>query len=65
LHIETDRSIDTVQASVILNILKTLLKLIDKSELNINELSVLFDGILNPVAAKAQRKVALPNGYTV
>lgn len=34
----------------------------DKSDFNINELSVLFDGILNPVAAKAQRKVAVPNG---
>jgi len=50
------------RASVILNILKTILKLIEKSEFNINELSVLFDGVLNPVAAKAQRKVALPNG---
>ncbi len=51
-----------LQASVILNILKIILKLIEKSEFNLNELSVLFDGVLNPVAPKAQRKVALPNG---
>jgi AP-3 complex subunit delta-1 len=47
---------------VIINILKTILKLIEKSEFNVNELSILFDGVLNPVAPKAQRKVALPNG---
>jgi AP-3 complex subunit delta-1 len=45
-----------------LHILKTVLKLIEKSEFNVNELSVLFDGVLNPVAPKAQRKVAIPNG---
>jgi len=50
------------RASVILNILKTVVKLIDKSDFNVQELSILFDGTLNPVAAKAQRKVALPNG---
>ncbi|UJR09107.1 hypothetical protein I4U23_013354 [Adineta vaga] len=50
------------RASVILHILKTVLKLLEKSEFNVNELSVLFDGVLNPVAAKAQRKVAVPNG---
>ncbi|CAF4263705.1 unnamed protein product, partial [Rotaria sordida] len=48
--------------SVILHILKTTLKLIEKSEFNVNELSVLFDCVLNPVAAKAQRKVVVPNG---
>jgi hypothetical protein len=47
---------------VILNILKTSLKLIERSEFNVNELSALFDGMLNPVAAKAQRKVVVPNG---
>ncbi|CAF3775931.1 unnamed protein product [Adineta steineri] len=50
------------RASVILNILKVVLKLIEKSEFNLNELNVLFDGILNPVAGKAQRKVVVPNG---
>ncbi|CAF1176469.1 unnamed protein product [Rotaria sordida] len=53
------------RASVILHILKTILKLIEKSEFNINELSALFDGVLNPVAAKAQRKVAVPNGLNL
>ncbi|CAF4344475.1 unnamed protein product, partial [Rotaria sordida] len=48
--------------SVILHILKTTLKLIEKSEFNVNELSVLFDDVLNPIAAKAQRKVVVPNG---
>ncbi|CAF1461259.1 unnamed protein product, partial [Rotaria sordida] len=48
--------------SVILHIFKTTLKLIEKSEFNVNELSVLFDCVLNPVAAKAQRKVVVPNG---
>ncbi|CAF1386203.1 unnamed protein product, partial [Rotaria sordida] len=38
-------------ASVILHILKTTLKLIEKSEFNVNALSALFDGVLNPVAA--------------
>ncbi|CAF1451336.1 unnamed protein product [Rotaria sordida] len=47
--------------SVILHILKTTLKLIEKSEFNVNELSVLFDCVLNPGAAKAQRKVVVPN----
>jgi len=28
----------------------------------VNELSALFDGVLNPVAGKAQRKVAVPTG---
>jgi AP-3 complex subunit delta-1 len=50
------------RASVILNILKSVLKLLEKSEFNISELSALFDGVLNPVAGKAQRKVAIPNG---
>ncbi|CAF0892405.1 unnamed protein product [Rotaria sordida] len=50
------------RASVILNILKSVLKLLEKHEFNVNELSGLFDGVLNPVAAKAQRKVAIPNG---
>ncbi|CAF1217682.1 unnamed protein product [Adineta steineri] len=50
------------RASITLHILKTVLKLIEKSEFNVNELSALFDGVLNPVAAKAQRKVAIPNG---
>ncbi|CAF0958357.1 unnamed protein product [Adineta ricciae] len=50
------------RASVVLNILKVVLKLIEKSEFNPNELTVLFDGALNPVASKAQRKVAVPNG---
>ncbi|CAF2159774.1 unnamed protein product [Rotaria magnacalcarata] len=50
------------RASVSLNILKTALKLMGKSEFNFNELSVLFEGVLNPVATKAQRKVAIPNG---
>ncbi|CAF4069496.1 unnamed protein product [Rotaria sp. Silwood2] len=50
------------RASIILNILKSVLKLIEKHEFNVNELSALFDGVLNPVAAKAQRKVAVPNG---
>ncbi|CAF2194416.1 unnamed protein product [Rotaria magnacalcarata] len=50
------------RASVILNILKSILKLIEKHEFNVSELSALFDGILNPVAGKAQRKVAVPNG---
>ncbi|CAF1227393.1 unnamed protein product [Rotaria sp. Silwood1] len=50
------------RASVVLHILKTTFKLIGKSEFNVNELSALFDGVLNPVAAKAQRKVAVPNG---
>ncbi|CAF4203003.1 unnamed protein product, partial [Adineta steineri] len=50
------------RTSIILHILKTVLKLIEKSEFNVNELSALFDGVLNPVAAKAQRKVAIPNG---
>ncbi|CAF3324071.1 unnamed protein product [Rotaria socialis] len=50
------------RASVVLNILKSILKLIEKHEFNVNELSALFDGILNPVAGKAQRKVAVPNG---
>ncbi|CAF4457832.1 unnamed protein product, partial [Adineta steineri] len=49
-------------ASITLHILKTVLKSIEKSEFNVNELSALFDGVLNPVAAKAQRKVAIPNG---
>ncbi|CAF1142820.1 unnamed protein product [Rotaria sordida] len=49
-------------ASVILHILKTTLKLIEKSEFNVNELSALFDCVLNQVAAKAQRKVVVPNG---
>ncbi|CAF1557455.1 unnamed protein product [Rotaria sordida] len=40
--------------SVILHSLKTTLKLIEKSEFNINELSVLFDGVLNPIVAKVQ-----------
>ncbi|CAF1075161.1 unnamed protein product [Rotaria sordida] len=42
------------RASVILYILKTTLKLIEKSEFNVNELSVLFDDVLNPIAAQAQ-----------
>ncbi|CAF3480966.1 unnamed protein product [Rotaria socialis] len=50
------------RASVSLNILKTALKLMEKSEFNFNEFSVLFEGVLNPVATKAQRKVAIPNG---
>ncbi|UJR37094.1 hypothetical protein I4U23_029798 [Adineta vaga] len=50
------------RASIVLNILKVVLKLIEKSEFNSNELTVLFDGILNPVAGKAQRKVAVPAG---
>ncbi|CAF0909312.1 unnamed protein product [Adineta ricciae] len=50
------------RASVSLHILKTVLKLLEKSDFNINELSVLFEGSLNPVAPKAQRKVAVPNG---
>ncbi|CAF1088166.1 unnamed protein product [Rotaria sp. Silwood1] len=50
------------RASVILNVLKSVLKLIEKHEFNVNELSALFDGVLNPVAAKAQRKVAIPTG---
>jgi len=47
---------------VIINILKTVLKLVEKSQFNMGELSVLFDGVLNPVAAKAQRKVVVPQG---
>jgi hypothetical protein len=47
---------------VILNILKTVSKLIEKSQFNVSELNALFDGVLNPVAAKAQRKVAVPTG---
>ena len=39
-----------------------MLKLIERSELNISEVTALFDGVLNPVAPKAQRKVAVPNG---
>ncbi|CAF4238906.1 unnamed protein product [Rotaria sordida] len=42
------------EPSVILHSLKTTLKLIEKSEFNINELSVLFDGVLNPIVAKVQ-----------
>ncbi|CAF4217172.1 unnamed protein product, partial [Rotaria sordida] len=49
-------------ASVILHILKTTLKLIEKSEFNVNELSALFNCVLNLVADKAQRKVVVPNG---
>ncbi|CAF4685687.1 unnamed protein product, partial [Rotaria magnacalcarata] len=33
------------RASVILNILKSILKLIEKHEFNVSELSALFDGI--------------------
>jgi hypothetical protein len=36
--------------------------LIEKSQFNASELSALFDGVLNPVASKAQRKVAVPTG---
>ncbi|CAF4163734.1 unnamed protein product, partial [Rotaria sordida] len=50
------------RASVILHILKTTLKLIEKSEFNVNELSALFNCVLNLVADKAQRKVVVPNG---
>ena len=58
----TERFAFLTKASVVLNILKVVLKLIEKSEFNPNELTVLFDGALNPVASKAQRKVAVPNG---
>ena len=37
-------------------------KLIEKSQFNASELTCLFDGVLNPVAAKAQRKVVVPTG---
>lgn len=47
---------------MILQILKTVLKVMEKSEFNVEELSALFDGVLNPVAAKAQRKVVVPTG---
>ncbi|CAF1177479.1 unnamed protein product [Rotaria sp. Silwood1] len=53
------------RVSVILHILKTTLKLIEKSGFNINEPSALFDSVLNPVAAKAQRKVIVPNGLNL
>ena len=39
------------------------MKLIENNDFNFDELSSLFDGILNPVASKAQRKVPIPNGY--
>ncbi|CAF4394934.1 unnamed protein product, partial [Didymodactylos carnosus] len=50
------------RASVVLNVLKIALKLIQRNELHTSELTALFDGILNPVAPKAQRKVAIPQG---
>ncbi|CAF1223260.1 unnamed protein product, partial [Didymodactylos carnosus] len=50
------------RASTVLHLLKTALKLIERNEFNSSELSALFEGILNPVAPKAQRKVAIPQG---
>lgn len=62
IYLLTNQANILFQASVILHILKTVLKLMEKSEFNIDELSALFDGILNPVAHKAQRKVVVPAG---
>ena len=50
------------RASVLLAFLKFVSKHLDKGESLSTELSIFFDGELNPVAPKAQKKVPGPEG---
>jgi AP-3 complex subunit delta-1 len=50
------------RASVLLAFIKFVTKHLDKGENLSNELSTFFDGELNPVAPKAQKKVPVPEG---
>jgi AP-3 complex subunit delta-1 len=50
------------RASVLLGFLKYVSKHLDKGENLSNDLSIFFDGELNPVAPKAQKKVPVPEG---
>ena len=50
------------QASCILALLKYVLKLQESGNLVSAQVNSLFDGELNPVAPKAQRKVPVPEG---
>ena len=53
------------RASCAVHILKVMSKLKDagEEEVGVDELMELFQGELNPVAPKAQRKVPVPEGY--
>lgn len=53
------------QASCILALLKYVLKLQESGNLVSTQVNSLFDGELNPVAPKAQRKVPVPDGWVV
>lgn len=51
------------RASTAVHVLRVISKLQDVGEADaVNELMQLFQGELNPVAPKAQRKVPLPDG---
>ena len=45
-----------------LQLMKYIVKLQSKGAAVVDELTMLFTGDLNPVAAKAQRKVPVPEG---
>lgn len=51
------------QASCILQLVKYIQKLQQKDVEVAEEVIALFDGELNPVAPKAQKKVPVPEGY--
>ncbi len=51
-----------LQACCILQLMKYVQKLQDKGVKVADELSALFAGDLNPVTAKAQKKVPVPEG---
>lgn len=50
------------RASVLLSFLKFVSKHLEKGENLSEELAIFFDGELNPVAPKAQKKVPVPEG---
>ena len=50
------------RASVLLSFIKYVSKHLEKGENLSEELAVFFDGELNPVAPKAQKKVPVPDG---
>ena len=46
-----------------LQMLKYVLRMLEKDDISINdEIQILFEGELNPIAAKAQKKVPIPEG---
>ena len=53
------------RASVLLSFIKFVSKHLDKGESLSTELAVFFDGELNPVAQKAQKKVPVPEGLNL